>query len=298
MDYLPAGARDAGAVLARSRSRVRLPLRARPRLPQGHARAAAAARRRASGRGRRLRPPRLHRQRAGARGRARGEGRARLARQAHAAAVARRAARGSSWARSTPTCRCPSTPPVSDALRHLHALPRHLSDRRDRRARTSSTRGAASRISPSSSRAAFPEPLRPLIGNRDLRLRRLPARVSLEPLRAGRRRSRTSRAQRPRRARRWSSCSRWTEDEFNTRIAGSAIRRIGYERWLRNLAVGSRQRAVDARRRRGAGARARRSVGAGARARRLGARAAAARPARAAADGEAGAGGAAQRDGA
>lgn len=30
----------------------------------------------------------------------------------------------------------------------------------------------------------------------------------------------------------------WNEDEFNARHAGSAIRRIGYERWLRNLAVG------------------------------------------------------------
>lgn len=30
----------------------------------------------------------------------------------------------------------------------------------------------------------------------------------------------------------------WTEDEFNQRLAGSAIRRIGHERWLRNLAVG------------------------------------------------------------
>ncbi len=30
---------------------------------------------------------------------------------------------------------------------------------------------------------------------------------------------------------------RWTEAEFGTRTAGSAIRRIGYERWLRNLAV-------------------------------------------------------------
>jgi epoxyqueuosine reductase len=30
----------------------------------------------------------------------------------------------------------------------------------------------------------------------------------------------------------------WTRDEFDTRLAGSAIRRIGYERWLRNIAVG------------------------------------------------------------
>ena len=30
----------------------------------------------------------------------------------------------------------------------------------------------------------------------------------------------------------------WTEQEFDERMRGSAIRRIGYERWLRNLAVG------------------------------------------------------------
>ena len=30
----------------------------------------------------------------------------------------------------------------------------------------------------------------------------------------------------------------WSEGEFETRMAGSAIRRIGYERWSRNIAVG------------------------------------------------------------
>ena len=30
----------------------------------------------------------------------------------------------------------------------------------------------------------------------------------------------------------------WTQADFDSRMAGSAIRRIGYERWLRNLAVG------------------------------------------------------------
>jgi epoxyqueuosine reductase len=30
----------------------------------------------------------------------------------------------------------------------------------------------------------------------------------------------------------------WSENAFNDRLAGSAIRRIGYERWLRNIAVG------------------------------------------------------------
>jgi epoxyqueuosine reductase len=29
----------------------------------------------------------------------------------------------------------------------------------------------------------------------------------------------------------------WKEDDFNTRLAGSPIRRIGFERWLRNIAV-------------------------------------------------------------
>jgi epoxyqueuosine reductase len=29
----------------------------------------------------------------------------------------------------------------------------------------------------------------------------------------------------------------WSEDEFNQRMEGSAIRRIGHERWLRNIAV-------------------------------------------------------------
>ncbi len=31
---------------------------------------------------------------------------------------------------------------------------------------------------------------------------------------------------------------KWTEEEFNQRTQGSPIRRIGYERWLRNLAIG------------------------------------------------------------
>lgn len=42
----------------------------------------------------------------------------------------------------------------------------------------------------------------------------------------------------------------WTAEEFNTRLEGSAIRRIGHERWLRNIAVAlgnaAKQRAGDA----------------------------------------------------
>ena len=45
--------------------------------------------------------------------------------------------------------------------------------------------------------------------------------------------------------------SSWSESEFHERLAGSAIHRIGYERWLRNLAVGlgnapSGERVIDA----------------------------------------------------
>jgi len=33
-------------------------------------------------------------------------------------------------------------------------------------------------------------------------------------------------------------CFTWTEAEFNSKLAGSAIYRIGYQQWLRNIAVG------------------------------------------------------------
>jgi epoxyqueuosine reductase len=38
--------------------------------------------------------------------------------------------------------------------------------------------------------------------------------------------------------REWSSCSPGTRSRVRGALAGSAIRRIGHERWLRNLAVG------------------------------------------------------------
>jgi epoxyqueuosine reductase len=33
-------------------------------------------------------------------------------------------------------------------------------------------------------------------------------------------------------------CFSWSEDMFKSKMAGSAIYRIGYEQWLRNIAVG------------------------------------------------------------
>jgi len=33
-------------------------------------------------------------------------------------------------------------------------------------------------------------------------------------------------------------CFSWTEEDFKQKMAGSAIYRIGYEQWLRNIAIG------------------------------------------------------------
>ena len=90
---LPAagGARERRRPAPIRRRRLRRALRARPRLPQGAARAGCSGSpTRIARRDRRLRLPRVHRQRAGAGSGARREVRARLARQAHAAADARR----------------------------------------------------------------------------------------------------------------------------------------------------------------------------------------------------------------
>ena len=86
-------------------------------------------------------------------------------------------------------------------------------------------------------KGSIPEPLRPLIGNRvygcdDCQLvcpwNRF-ARVSAEP---------DFRVRNGLDAAELAELFAWSEAEFWQRMAGSAIRRIGYERWLRNLAVG------------------------------------------------------------
>ena len=72
----------------------------------------------------------------------------------------------------------------------------------------------------------------------------------------------------------WSSCSRGREAEFLARTEGSAIRRIGYECWLRNIAVALGNAPTTRRGRASARVAAGRSVSAGARARAVGAGAA------------------------
>jgi len=86
-------------------------------------------------------------------------------------------------------------------------------------------------------RSAIPEELRPLVGNRvygcdDCQLacpwNRF-ARVSSEP---------DFQVRNGLDAATLVELFGWSEREFGERMAGSPIRRIGYERWLRNLAVG------------------------------------------------------------
>lgn len=99
-------------------------------------------------------------------------------------------------------------------------------------------------------KGSIPQPLRPLIGNRvygcdDCQMAcpwNKYARISPEPdfhVRNG-----LDVAE-------LADLFRWTEREFRERMQGSAIFRIGYERWLRNIAVGlgnapSSERVIDA----------------------------------------------------
>ena len=84
---------------------------------------------------------------------------------------------------------------------------------------------------------AIPEELRAADRQPHLRLRRLPAGVPLEQVRASAPTSRISARATISTRRRWPELFAWSEEEFLQRTEGSAIRRSGYERWLRNIAV-------------------------------------------------------------
>ncbi len=121
------------------------------------------------------------------------------------------------------------------ALRHVHRLHRRLPDAGDRRALRA--RRAPLHLVPDD-RASRQHPRVAAAADRqsDLRLRRLPARLPVEPLREGRGgagfavRHGLDDAD-------LVTLFGWKQRDFLERTAGSAIRRIGYERWLRNLAV-------------------------------------------------------------
>src|SRR5258708_5455765 len=253
-----------------SRKRLRLALRAGTRLPQGAARQAAGARRSHDAGARALPLSCLHRQRAGDGSLARGGERPGLARQAHTAALAR--------------CRfsvlpgralCEPRPgegrECHRALRNLRALHRHLPDAGDRRplpARCTAlhlvSHHRAPRHDSRGTASAHGQP--------DLRLRRLPARVSLEQVRERQRGSGFRRAQRPR----FGGASRSLRVERG-RIQ-SALRRLrDPAHRARTVAAQHRCRAWECAhfgpRRRGPRGATRSSVGARARARSMVARA-------------------------
>ena len=150
---------------------------------------------------------------------------------------ARGRARISSSARSTPTCRCRRRPASADHCGTCSACIDRLSDTGDRRALR--TRRTALHLVPDDRAGGpIPEALRPLIGNRvygcdDCQLacpwNRFAQAASENDFNAVRNGLDAADL---------VELFAWSEAEFDARMEGSAIRRIGYERWLRNLAVG------------------------------------------------------------
>ena len=232
-------------------------------------RAQAAGARRSHDRGaRRLPLSRVHRQRAGDGSLARRARGPRLARQAHAAALARRGL-ALLPGRALREPRPREGRAGHRALRHVRALHRHLPHAGDRRAlparraplhllphhrapRARSPRSCARSWATASTAATTASSC--ARGTSTRRRRRSPDFAVRNGLDAAR----------------LVELFAWTEEEFDRRFEGSAIRRIGHERWLRNIAValgnapGSSRPPLSSRGTRRA------SIGPGARARGLG----------------------------
>ena len=198
MNYWPDGAPTPAEILRRPRARLRLALRARPRLSQGAARAARAARR-----------PHRRRRRATsaiacsptARRCSKSRSRPRPAsgwRGKHTLLLTREVGLVLLPRRDLHRPAAAGDARRDRALRHVQRLHRRVPDRRHRRALRARraplhlvSHDRAPRLDSRGAAAADRQPR--------LRLRRLPARVPVEPVRAGRRRRRLPRGpQRPR----------------------------------------------------------------------------------------------------
>ena len=270
---LPArrGARDAQAVLERPDARLRLALRARPRLPQGDARAGCSSSPTASRRSSGAFGYRVFTDSAPVMEVALGaKSGPRLARQAHAAARARRGLvflpRRDLHRPAAAGRRAAARP-----LRHLHALHRRLPDRAIVAPYQLDARRCIS-LPHHRARGSIPEALRPLIGNRiygcdDCQLVCPWNRFAHDGGGA-----RLRGAQRARRRARWSSSSRGRERSSTQRLAGQRDPPHRPRALAAQHRRGARQRAARRREhRRSAACAPRRSLGAGARARRVGA---------------------------
>ncbi len=128
------------------------------------------------------------------------------------------------------------------SVRHVHALPRRLPDRRDRRAVQNWTRRVACRTSRSKRAGRSRRSARDAIRRAGVRLRHLPGRVPVEsPGRRGRERAirRGSRAT-PLGIADLIDLCRLTDDAWRALIRGSAMRRAGLRRIRRSLAYAAR----------------------------------------------------------
>ena len=197
------------------------------------ARPPAEARRSHSRGGRRLRLPRLHRFGSGDGGRARRR-RPGLARQAHAAPQPDAGSMVFSWARSlrySPRRGRPektgAAPARAASTSAPHGDPRPVRARRPR---------CISYLT-IEHKSAIPEELRPMIGNRVYGCDDCQLVCPWNRFERAARKGISVRATAST-APRFSGAFRLDRRAIDERLRGSPIRRIGYERWLRNLAVG------------------------------------------------------------
>ena len=121
-------------------------------------------------------------------------------------------------------------------LRLLPPLPRRLPDRR--LPGPLPARCAALHQLPDH-RAPGPDPARaaPAHGQPDLWLRRLPRGLPLEQVRGGRARGQAAGARGSRRTSRWPSLPALDDAGFRRRFSGSPVKRIGRDRFVRNVLV-------------------------------------------------------------
>ncbi len=133
------------------------------------------------------------------------------------------------------TLELPPDPPHARSLRHLHALPARLPDRRLPRAVPA--RCHALHLLPHH-RACRPDPdaTAPGDGQPHLRLRRLPRRLSLEPLRPGHA-ARETAARADLLAPDLAELAGLDDAAFRRRFAGSPVKRIGRDRFVRNVLI-------------------------------------------------------------
>ena len=135
------------------------------------------------------------------------------------------------------TLELPPDAPDARSLRHLPRLPRRLPDRRVSRRPTGSMRGAASPISPSSTRAPIPRELRAAMGNRIYGCDDCLAVCPWNKFAQAGREAKLARARRCCARRRWPSWRGSTTPASARCSPRRAVKRIGRDRFVRNVLI-------------------------------------------------------------